>query len=153
MEELPICGLDGFSLNAQMRCFRVSKGGVKYELIVSPANYSKSTRRSLPVARSMTSLSLVDIQRKQDEAEIRRVNQRSTRIPSQHLHHIDKVRENKRKSISDFRSAIKKGTEQKMWNSEITRENRMKSVQVKNLKYQHLSLQFYYNKNFLLEQF
>lgn len=137
MEEAPI---DGFSQNAEMRCLQVSKGGMKYELIILPGNCVQSTKWSLPIARSTTSLSLVDIQRKQDEAAIRRLNQRISRIPSQHLHHIIKVRENKRKSISDFRSALKKGSEQKMWNSEINRENRIKSVRVMKLNYQYFSL-------------
>lgn len=134
MEEVTI---ESFLPNAEMRCLQMSKGGMKYELIVLPATYVKSKKRSLPIARSTTSLSLVDMQRKQDEAAVRRLHQRISRIPSQHLHHIVKVKENKIKSISDFRSAVKKGPDQKMWNSEINRENRMKFVQVIKLKYQY----------------
>lgn len=121
MEEVP---------NAEMRCFQMSKGGMRYDLIVLPVSV-KCTKRSFPVPRSRT-LSLVDIQRKQDQAAVRRLYQRSSRIPSQHLNHIAEVRENRRKSISDFRHTVKKETEQKMWNCEINRKNRIKSVQVIN---------------------
>lgn len=114
--------------DAEMRCFHVSKGGVKYELIL-PFNHGKSKRRVFAISRPKTP-SLIEIQKRQEQAATRRMCQRNTRIPSQHLNHIAEVRENRRKSVCDFRSTVKRDSDQKLLNSENNRENGMKSIQV-----------------------
>ncbi|XP_054712438.1 golgin subfamily A member 6-like protein 1 [Uloborus diversus] len=118
-------------LATEVRCSEQSKGGLKYELVLSePALESpKLTAHSPPKAN----LSIEDIENKLKAAEERRqsVELQKLSFVCEQLNHLNEVKGKREEFDSQFKTAVRENLEQKLEAMKENRETHIKTIKEK----------------------
>lgn len=118
-------------LATEVRCSEQSKGGLKYELVLSePALESPKLPAQSP---PKSNLSIEDIEKKLRAAEERRQSIELAKLTfvTEKLSHLNEVKEKKEEFNHNFMQSTKENLEQKLESMKENRETHIKNIQEK----------------------